>query len=177
VSPMALIWPALVLAFVISLVAVWLNDLAVSWGRQGAHRVVLHSVEQIAYRLLETRHSYTTPRFSIATRRVDGRKLIRPIFTYHANDDSPPFILTAEQAELRLNAEKDSLTIIMENGTIEFGEKVEGIFPDRYEYEVPLAAASRKGVMDREPVGLRLAEKSPGRSPSSGRRSSDFSSR
>ncbi|MGH8101053.1 MAG: LptF/LptG family permease, partial [Chthoniobacterales bacterium] len=32
ISPMVLLWPAIALAFVVSLIAVWLNDVAVSWG-------------------------------------------------------------------------------------------------------------------------------------------------
>ena len=33
ISPMVLLWPAIAMAFVVSLIAVWLNDVAVSWGR------------------------------------------------------------------------------------------------------------------------------------------------
>src|SRR5690606_13687447 len=49
ISPMQLFWPVLVLAFLLSLLTVWLNDVAVSWGRQGMARVVIESVEEIAY--------------------------------------------------------------------------------------------------------------------------------
>src|ERR1044072_3487077 len=35
ISPLALIWPTVVLTVVISLATVWLNDLAGSWGRGG----------------------------------------------------------------------------------------------------------------------------------------------
>ena len=41
VTPMAMIWPALLVAFTISGAVVWLNDFAVSWGRVGLQRVVL----------------------------------------------------------------------------------------------------------------------------------------
>jgi lipopolysaccharide export system permease protein len=151
VSPMAVIWPALALSFVVSLVAVWLNDLAVSWGRRGANRVVLQSVEQIAYGMLRTHHSYSTPELSITARRVDGRKLIRPMLTFHATEDSPPFVLMAKEAELRLNLENDTLSVVMDDGVVEWGDKVEGVLPGPYEYEVPLAAASRKGELSEGP--------------------------
>jgi lipopolysaccharide export system permease protein len=36
ISPMTILWPVLVLAIVVSFVAVWLNDVAISWGRRGA---------------------------------------------------------------------------------------------------------------------------------------------
>jgi lipopolysaccharide export system permease protein len=156
VSPMAMVWPALALSFVISLVAVWLNDLAVSWGRKGAHRVVLQSVEQIAYGMLRTHHSYSTRRFSITVKEVNGRKLVRPLLTFHAAEESPPFVVTAEGAQLRLNLEKNTLSIVMENGVVEWGDKVEGVFPDRYEQEVPLSAASREGEMTEGPSDCAL---------------------
>ena len=39
-SPMVAIWPVIFLAFIVSLVSVWLNDVAVTWGRRGVDRVV-----------------------------------------------------------------------------------------------------------------------------------------
>ena len=38
ISPVAIIWPAAALALVVSFVSVWLNDVAVSWGRDGVRR-------------------------------------------------------------------------------------------------------------------------------------------
>ena len=44
ISPLAMIWPTFILATCVSFFAVWLNDMAVSWGRNGVERVVLESV-------------------------------------------------------------------------------------------------------------------------------------
>ena len=106
ISPMAFLTPGLILAFLVSLTAVWLNDVAASWGQRGVDRVVLQSVEQIAYGLLRTHRVYSTNRFSINVVNIEGRKLIHPTLTFHASEDSPPFTLIAEEAELRLNADK-----------------------------------------------------------------------
>src|SRR6185369_10192866 len=54
ISPMSLLWPGFFLAFVLSLVAVWMNNVAYSWGQTGMQRVVIQSVEEIAYRLLRS---------------------------------------------------------------------------------------------------------------------------
>src|SRR5262245_30252810 len=59
ISPMALLWPGVVLALVLSLWGVWLNDLAFSWGHTGVQKVVLQSAEEIAYRLLRAQHTYS----------------------------------------------------------------------------------------------------------------------
>ena len=47
VSPVAILWPTIAVAFVASLVTVWLNDRAVSWGRQGAAKVLIEAMEEM----------------------------------------------------------------------------------------------------------------------------------
>ena len=78
ITPTVLLWPAWILAFGLSLVGVWLTDLAFSWGAVGAQRVVIHSVEEIVYGMLRTQRSYANQRFSIIVKDVQDRKLIRP---------------------------------------------------------------------------------------------------
>ena len=68
---MVLLRPAFALAFILSLVAVWLNDVAYSWGQQGMQRVVIESVEEICYGMLRAQRSYSNPRFSIIVKDVD----------------------------------------------------------------------------------------------------------
>jgi lipopolysaccharide export system permease protein len=145
ISPMAFLTPGLILAFFISLVAVWLNDVAASWGQQGVDRVVLQSVEQIAYGLLRTHRAYSTSRFSINVVNVEGRKLIHPTLTFHASENSPPFTLNAEEAELRLNADKSALSILLTNSEFDWGDDWAGDIPGVAVQEIPLTAASRKG--------------------------------
>src|SRR5690606_36266955 len=93
ISPITLIAPALVLAFLLSLATVWVNDLAVTWGREGVHRVVSESIEKIVYGMLQTQRSYATRKMSINVKRVEGRRLIRPTITIHGRDGQPPLTL------------------------------------------------------------------------------------
>src|SRR5438874_2985529 len=76
ITPVVLLWPAWLLAFGLSLVGVWLTDLAFSWGAIGAQKVVIQSVEEIAYGMLRTQRSYANQRFSIVVKDVQDRKLI-----------------------------------------------------------------------------------------------------
>jgi lipopolysaccharide export system permease protein len=145
ISPVAFLTPGLILAFLISLAAVWLNDVAASWGQRGVDRVVLQSVEQIAYGFLRTQRAYSTNRFSINVVNVEGRKLIHPTLTFHASEDSPPFTLIAEEAELRLNADKSALSILLTNSEFDWGDNWAGDIPGVAVQEIPLTAASRKG--------------------------------
>ena len=54
ISPLRLLKPALFFAGILSPIAVVVSDLAVSWGRPGVNRVVLMSIEDIAYRVLRS---------------------------------------------------------------------------------------------------------------------------
>ncbi len=151
ISPLKIITPALTLAFLISLVAVWLNDVAVSWGRIGMERVVLHSVEQIIYGMLRSQRSYSTRRFSVNVKDVQDRKLLRPMICFHSEGDQPPIMLTAHEAELRLNAEQGILSILLTDGEVTVGDQLSMVFPDTLEREVPLREASRRGSATTSP--------------------------
>lgn len=148
ISPMKVVSPALILAFLISLVAVWLNDLAVSWGRQGMQRVVLHSVEQIIYGMLRNQGAYRTRRFSVSVRQVDERRLIQPMISFHSDNDKPPIVLTAREAELSLNAQQGTLNIQMTDGEVTMGDELTMVFPETIHQEIPLnEARHRAGSM------------------------------
>jgi lipopolysaccharide export system permease protein len=142
ISPMVLLWPVLGMAFLLSLVSVWLNDLAVSWGRNNVQRVVLDAAEEIIYSMLQSQHSYASPYFSINVKRVDGRRLLRPTVTLQPRGSAATTI-TAEEAELRSDRTAGVLKILLRNGTIDMGGKISIQFPDVREQEIPLSDASR----------------------------------
>lgn len=154
ISPMAIVWPGLILALLASVVSVWLNDLAVTWGRQGIRRVIIESVEQIAYGTLRTQQSYSTRRFSISVKEVQDRKLIRPVLVLRSQGDSPPVTVTAREAELRGNPDDNTLSILLTDGLVEAvkdGRRLTYTFSDTEERKVPLADATRKGISQSSP--------------------------
>jgi lipopolysaccharide export system permease protein len=156
VSPMAVVRPALVLAFLVSLVAVWINDIAVSWGRTGVYRVVVESVEEVAYSMLRTQHAYSARSFSINVKNVVGRRLIRPTIQIRASRNSPPIHIHAIEAELRSDTEQNLLTIMLTNGTISIGPRWSVAFPNTYEQVIPLLEATRKGDKSESPSLIQL---------------------
>ena len=104
ITPMATIWPAMALAVVVSFVSVWLNDVAVSWGRDGVRRVIVGSVEEIIYGRLRQQRSYSTPQVSINVNGVDGKKLIRPTLSFQPGGSAAPVTVSAAEAQLRADA-------------------------------------------------------------------------
>src|SRR5204863_8803537 len=101
------------------LIRVWMNDLAFSWGAVGAQKVVIQSVEQIAYGMLRTQRSYANQRFSIVVKDVQDRKLIRPIMHFQANKDMPAIRISATEAELQSDLEQNVMVLILTDCEIE----------------------------------------------------------
>jgi len=143
ISPMTIVWPTLALTFLLSLGTVWLNDLAVSWGRNGIRRVAIEAVEDIAYGMLRTQRSYSSEKFSINVKRIEGKRLMMPTVTFHGQNGKPGYTLIAEEAELRSDPAAGILQIICHNYTVEGGDDLRLRDPDVFEINVPLLDASR----------------------------------
>jgi len=156
ISPMAAIWPAVGLAVAVSFVSVWLNDVAVSWGRDGVRRVIVSSVEEIIYGRLKQHRSYSAPQISINVKNVDGRKLIRPTLSYQPQEGAAVTVSAAE-AELRADAAKGVLTITCRDGTLHVGD-VKAVFPDELTREIPLDTVSRKESTSTSPSEIAMAD-------------------
>jgi lipopolysaccharide export system permease protein len=157
ISPMVLFWPLVALAAALSVATVWLNDVAVSWGRSGMRRVVIESVEEVAYARLAQQKSFATKNFAIHVKAVVDRKLIRPTFTFHPRSaDDEGFTITAAVAELRADTVRDTLTVKFEDAELEsksFYSRVPA-----HEHELPLSEATRKGSEGGSPSNLPMEE-------------------
>lgn len=156
ISPLAVIWPAAGLALVVSFVSVWLNDVAVSWGRDGMRRVVVESVEQIIYARLRQTRSYASPYVSLNVKAVDGRRLIRPTLSLAHGPDGRPLTVSAAEAELRTNISAGTLGVTFRDGTILMGD-MKASFPDEITRELPLGAVTRKSAVSTSPSEIPLA--------------------
>ncbi len=143
ISPMVLLWPVLIFAFLMSLVSVWLNDIAVSWGRKNITQVVVEAVEEIAYSMLQSQKRYSTTSFSINVKSVEGRRLQRVTVSIQSHGTSPRLTITAEEAELRCDPAQGVLKVFLRHGEIDMGGRLRVEFPDVHEQEIPLIEASR----------------------------------
>ena len=156
ITPLAVIWPAAGLALVVSFVSVWLNDVAVSWGRDGVRRVVVESVEQIIYGRLRQQRSYSTPQLAINVKAVEGRRLIRPTLSLTQGPGGTPATVSAAEAELRANPAAGTLVVTFRDGTLHMGD-VTASFPDTIVRELPLNAVSRREVVSSSPSEIPMA--------------------
>jgi lipopolysaccharide export system permease protein len=156
ISPWKLLWPVFAMSVVLSFATVWLNDLAVSWGRNGVQVVVMDAIEDIVYGMLESQHCYSTPFFSINVKAVEGRRLVRVTLTLSARGNSPAVTITAEEAELRYDRNEQVLKAILRNGTIDVAGKGTMQFANEWEQKIPLNDASRARVGAKTPSWLPL---------------------
>ena len=147
---LAFLIPGLVLAFLISLGAVWLNDVASSWGQKGIRGAVLQSVEQIAYGMLRTYKSYSTSRFAINVLEVEGNETDQPHAHVSRFGRQATFHVDGTRSELRLSADKTALHILLTDSEFELGTKLQGRLPGSQVQEISLTEASRKG--DSRPI-------------------------
>lgn len=148
ISPLKLLQPALIFAALLSPAAVYVSDLAVSWGRPGVNKVVMLSIVDIAYRVLNSEHSYTSERgFSISVREVQGHTLIQPRVTVHNDGNKGPMILTAREGELSLDPESQMLLLKVVDSQVEGGASFQSIVPGETEFKIPLSNT----VQDEDP--------------------------
>lgn len=155
ISPTALLLPTWILAFLISLAMVWINDLEASWGRNGVRRVVVEAIEEIVYSALDSQQSYSAGGFKISVMEVEGRRLIRPTVTLGN------MTIMAEEAELRADIEQGVLKLRLWNYTVDSkeGEKTVKIRdPGVWEQEIPLLAATRAQTSSKTPSWLPLRQ-------------------
>jgi lipopolysaccharide export system permease protein len=158
ISPVRLLYPAIIFAVLLSPAAVYVSDLAVSWGRPGVNRVVLTSIEDIAYRVLQSEHSYTSDHgFSIHVRDVQGKKLIHPtVSLQNKSRSNGPVKLTAREGELTLNPQTQTLVLKVVDSQVEAGGKFQSIVPGENEFPIALGAMSEKAPEYRSPGELPL---------------------
>lgn len=125
ISPWKIVTPTLVLATLVSLAAVLVNDIAVSWGRLGVQRVVIESFEEVIYGQLRVNRSYSDGRVQLNVRRVDpeSRKLISPVAIFTLSDGEPARTVSAEWAVLESSPSGEELVIKMHNIEVDGPQK------------------------------------------------------
>ena len=158
ISPMAVIAPALVLGFLLSLLTAWLNDLATSWGRVGIERVIAEAIEDIIYSTLRNQQCYSSPNgFAINVKRVEGRRLLRVTLSLH-NNSRGGVLFTAEEARISYNAADNALQVELHKGKADWEGRFVYDFTGTEVHEVPLFDPTKQKADAVLPSWLPLSE-------------------
>ena len=159
ISPMVMIWPALFLAVIMSFLAVWINDKAVSWGRGGVQAVFLESFEEIVYGRLKTKRSLRLDNLEIIVRGVTGKTLLQPIIRISAGS-SKPVLITADEAEISVDRADNAVKVRLLNaeGDLLGGS---GTYPGVFEESWPIEAFTGETRRSSSPSNFALREIAP----------------
>ncbi len=156
IPPSVVIWPAIIVSLLISLITVCLVDIAFSWGHFGMQRVVLSAVDDVAYNVLRAEHSYSHGQFSINVQDVDGRQLLQPTITCR-NANGEKMTLTADAGSMEVSPVAQGLTFSLENGVAKIGDQIAFYFPDKLQHTIKLSAAKPHDLLSESPSHLPLA--------------------
>ncbi len=155
VAPWAVVQPGLVLAFLLSLLTVYLNDISVTWGRRGAYRVILHSSAQTIYTMLRAQGTFAKGRIYIDVDDVRESDLINPFITRLGERGDEPLEMRAERAKIFVDPENDQLIIELVNGHVSLGSTL--VFEcDHKQFPVPLGDVTKKTDSGDSPSNMEL---------------------
>ncbi len=140
ISPMAVIWPAIVLAAFISLGTVWMYEIAATWCKPTIQRLIAESIEDIALGMLQRNRSYDSDQFTITVKNVapplkpDGPpRLIRPTIIIKGGRT-----MTLTAAEAVLYTKDKQLWIEYSQSEVDIQGRMRVRFPNTEKYAIPI---------------------------------------
>jgi len=154
IGPLAVVWPVLAVSVVLSLGTFALYELCAVWGRPNLRRIVIESVEQIAYGVLRAERSFNSNQFSINVKGIDGRRLLHPIIVLKARGRCPAITMTAEEAELQTDEDSRALRILCRNGQVDMAGRGKLSFPNTHEQVIPFSQPSTANPNNLSPAAL-----------------------
>jgi lipopolysaccharide export system permease protein len=110
VSPTAFLMPVFVIAIIVSIIGVGINELAITWGRKGINAIAYHNAENILFGPLEKTHRFETDnkQLTIVVKGVDGqRRLIEPTIMFKKESAT----IEAQSAKITINFDTEILTL------------------------------------------------------------------
>jgi lipopolysaccharide export system permease protein len=135
INPMAVIWPAILLAAFLSLGTVRMYEIAATQCKPAFERILAESIEEIVYSVLQKNHSIDRDQFSITVKSVDKRTLIRPTITI--NNGPSKLTISAAEAELHWDWKQHCLRFIYRDGVVDLDEgKGRYTTPGESEYDL-----------------------------------------
>ena len=147
ISPSVVVWPGLVIATLLSLLTVYMNDISVAWGRQGVYRVVLQSSAKTIYSVLNAQGSFSKGNMSIVVDDVRGEDLINPHIEKSADNPADRLRIHAELARIKVDPVDNTLVFQIQNGRIEYGDSITAMITQK-DIPVPLTSATKKRGTD-----------------------------
>ena len=155
VTPSRVIWPGLVISFLLSLGTLYINDIAVSCGRSGVYQVILNASAKTIYSVLQAQGSFHKEKISILVDDVQGEELVNANIEAFINDTDKAYI-QAERARLYVNPDSSELVLAVDNARIKVGDRV-SFFTPSDKIPFPLGNVTKREGPGRSPSNLPLS--------------------
>ncbi len=145
INPMAVVWPTLILAFLLSMLVIWLQEAAAFWQRPNLRRVVAESIEECAYSKLQKDRSFISPdnRFEVIVKRVEGDRLIQPKITIKGEKDNPGISITAAEAQFHSDLANHALNVTCIDGELTMDGGLRVTFTGANTQSIPIKPQAR----------------------------------
>ena len=153
IPPSRLIFPGLVLSFLLSLCTLYLNDLSVSWGRAGIYNVIVNASAKTIYSVLGATGSFSKDKFNIVVDDIDGDDLIHPVFEVWQNGTRTQ--IQAEKAQICVDKDDAKLVLRVQKARIQSGDDITFESPSR-EIRIGLGSVTKREGTGRSPSNLPL---------------------
>jgi len=138
INPLSIIWPVLVLAYLLSIATFVVYDVCAQWARPNLRRLVECSVDQIAVGYLKANGAFTMHGMSIVVKGVDDDRLLQPVINIDGRGKSPTVTLTAREAWLRYYKGSGTLRFECNDGQVEAPGKATLRFPGSFVHDLVL---------------------------------------
>jgi lipopolysaccharide export system permease protein len=147
INVLKVVWPGVLLGILMSLVTMGLYYRLIPYTQARLRQAVLQDVQEFLYAMLkrDNRIRHAQLPYEIYVKRVQGRKLIDPVFKRKDERGHFDIVAEAREADLRVDLARGELQIRMLNGVVA-GEGGTAYFEDRI-FAVPLP----KDLLDKRP--------------------------
>lgn len=145
VNAMTVLWPAFIMAAVLSLGTFWLTDQVIPWARENVERVILTAMEDIFLGILREKNHFSDPDHGIAisVRAVEGSKLIEPHFRYRLPGSPATVNITAREATLKFDLEQQHVMLSLVEGQVVLpGGDQANVADEEYPFPLPIRSKS-----------------------------------
>ena len=156
IPPSRLIWPGIVISFLLSLCTLYLNDLAVSWGRTGIYQVILNASAKTIYSVLEAQGSFSKEKMLIVVDDVQGEDLIGLHFV--AYSDNSKMQIQAAKARISVDQKNSSLVVEAKDSRVQVGDGANFFMPNWKSFPIPLGNVTKREGPGQNPSSLPLRE-------------------
>ncbi len=157
ISPLPAMWPAIIITTILSIATVGLINVSFTWGFHGIQRVVVSSIEHMAYGVLQRDHSFQHGPLSLVVRDVEGKTLIEPVINIRRGANEP-ITIDARSAVLDYDEKTEALELSATNGSVRVGDMASFHFSDTYVQTIPLHVGPAYDLLTANPSHMPMRD-------------------